>query len=134
MNRRTKSDHPISDALFQFIYPNLVEPEVYRDYQKEYEELIQQARLDEMFGGREKVAFEYKYESHHIIPRCLGGSDNPDNLVNLTLAEHFEAHFLLFKLYHTEGLTFAYRMMYGDRTQSYEEAKENFCERRYMEY
>lgn len=37
---------------------------------------------------------EYK-ERHHIIPRCLGGTDNEDNLIDLYPREHFVAHKLL---------------------------------------
>jgi hypothetical protein len=38
-------------------------------------------------------------EIHHIIPRCLGGSDDKYNLVELTAREHFIAHLLLLKIY-----------------------------------
>lgn len=38
-------------------------------------------------------------EIHHIVPRCLGGSDDKDNLVELTAREHFIAHLLLLKIY-----------------------------------
>jgi hypothetical protein len=34
-------------------------------------------------------------ERHHIIPKSLGGNDNPLNLVELTNEEHFKAHVLL---------------------------------------
>jgi hypothetical protein len=34
---------------------------------------------------------------HHIIPRHMGGSDDPTNLVELTPAEHAEAHRLLYE-------------------------------------
>ena len=34
-------------------------------------------------------------EKHHILPRSLGGSDNKDNLVELTAKEHFIVHMLL---------------------------------------
>ena len=37
-------------------------------------------------------------ESHHIVPRSLGGSDESDNLVNLTAREHFVCHWLLVKM------------------------------------
>ena len=37
---------------------------------------------------------EYK-ERHHILPKCLGGSDNEDNLIDLYAKEHFIAHKLL---------------------------------------
>lgn len=37
------------------------------------------------------------HEYHHIIPKCLGGSNSNDNLVSLTAKEHFIAHNLLLK-------------------------------------
>ena len=40
-------------------------------------------------------------ERHHIIPRSLGGSNEPANLARLTAREHFIAHWLLTKF--TEG-------------------------------
>lgn len=38
-------------------------------------------------------------ESHHIIPRCMNGTDDIDNLVDLTPEEHYLAHQLLVKMY-----------------------------------
>jgi len=38
------------------------------------------------------------YESHHILPKSLGGSNHKSNLVLLTAREHFIAHFLLTKM------------------------------------
>lgn len=35
------------------------------------------------------------YEVHHIIPRCMGGTDDKDNLVHLTPEQHFKAHYYL---------------------------------------
>lgn len=32
------------------------------------------------------------YHIHHIIPRHMGGTDDPSNLVKLTIEEHAEAH------------------------------------------
>ena len=40
-------------------------------------------------------------EKHHVIPRSLGGSNDSDNLVELTGREHFICHRLLVKI--TEG-------------------------------
>lgn len=34
---------------------------------------------------------------HHIIPRHIGGSDDPSNLIELTIEEHAKAHFDLWK-------------------------------------
>ena len=36
---------------------------------------------------------------HHIIPKHAGGTDNPDNIVELTIEEHAEAHRKLFEEY-----------------------------------
>ena len=38
-------------------------------------------------------------ERHHIIPRCMGGSDDKSNLVDLTAKEHFIVHKLLVEIY-----------------------------------
>lgn len=38
-------------------------------------------------------------EIHHIIPKCLGGTNDSFNLVRLTYREHFIAHKLLVKIY-----------------------------------
>ena len=58
------------------------------DYQKIYDNLIRK-RL-------ENPPTE-KFERHHIVPRSLGGSDDKDNIVKLTLREHYIAHLLLCK-------------------------------------
>ena len=34
---------------------------------------------------------------HHIIPKHLGGTDDPENLVELTVEEHAEAHRILYE-------------------------------------
>ena len=36
-------------------------------------------------------------EKHHIVPKCLGGSDLKENIVELTAREHFICHWLLTK-------------------------------------
>ena len=43
-------------------------------------------------------------ENHHIIPKCLGGSNKKENLVRLTAREHYIAHLLLAKIHNTFGL------------------------------
>ena len=44
--------------------------------------------------GRFSCGDEY-HECHHIIPKCMGGSDDEENLIDLFAREHFEAHKLL---------------------------------------
>ena len=36
---------------------------------------------------------------HHIIPRHAGGTDDPSNIVELTISEHADAHWLLWSEY-----------------------------------
>jgi hypothetical protein len=36
---------------------------------------------------------------HHIIPRHIGGTNSPENLIELTIEEHAEAHRILFEQY-----------------------------------
>ena len=56
-----------------------------------YEEFIQNI-LDTR--GRFVCGEEY-HEVHHIIPRCIGGTDSTENLIDLYAKEHYEAHRLL---------------------------------------
>jgi len=37
------------------------------------------------------------YHKHHIIPRHAGGTDDPSNLIKLTIDEHAEAHRILYQ-------------------------------------
>jgi len=43
-------------------------------------------------------------EKHHIIPKCLGGTNDKSNLVKLTAREHFICHLLLVKMTDDKGL------------------------------
>jgi len=47
--------------------------------------------------GLNKNEIQYPIEFHHIIPKSMGGEDTDDNLVMLTLKEHFVCHHLLTK-------------------------------------
>lgn len=40
-----------------------------------------------------------KFNIHHIKPKCLGGKDDIENLVYMSINEHIEAHWLLFQMY-----------------------------------
>lgn len=39
------------------------------------------------------------FEKHHILPKCIGGNDKNDNLIDLYADEHFIAHKLLAEQY-----------------------------------
>jgi hypothetical protein len=73
------------------------------DYQKIYDNLVQ-SRKNRLIDGY--------VEKHHIIPKCLGGTDDKDNLVILTYREHFIAHWLLVKIHKTHsGINYAFLCM-----------------------
>lgn len=77
------------------------------NYQKHYTNLINKAR---------KRILEDYTEKHHIVPRCMGGSDEENNLVRLTPEEHYVAHQLLVKIYpDNKSLTNAALMMVVNR-------------------
>lgn len=76
------------------------------NYQLHYDRLIAKARGRSISGYVEK---------HHVIPRCMGGSDEKENLVQLTAEEHFVAHQLLRKMFpKVRGLAFAMVAMTGN--------------------
>lgn len=67
-------------------------------------------------------------ESHHIIPKCIGGSDLKENKVNLTAEEHYIAHLLLVKMYPNEiKLVYAANMMANRNNKAYSWARKVFA-------
>lgn len=67
---------------------------------------------------------------HHIIPKHAGGSDDPANIVELTVEEHAEAHRLLWEQYGKTGDFVAWKMLSGKSEEAefarIELAKEGF--------
>lgn len=64
------------------------------NYSRIYDELISNAIQ------RNTTTFSIgEVEKHHIIPKCMGGTDATENLVVLTIREHIIAHALLGKIY-----------------------------------
>ncbi len=57
-------------------------------YKKWYDMIIENAKNRKLDGYKER---------HHIIPKCMGGSNNKENLIDLTAREHFICHWLLTK-------------------------------------
>ena len=53
------------------------------------------------------------YQTHHIIPRCISGTDDPHNLVILTFKEHRVCHCLLIKMQLTKSAEIKMRHAYG---------------------
>lgn len=78
------------------------------NYERIYKSIIEKRALNHPFGV---------FERHHVIPRCMGGSDNDGNIVSLTPREHFICHHLLAKIY-PGPLCRAYFFMSHPRTNS----------------
>ena len=69
------------------------------NYERIYNQIIERAK--------NRILVGYK-ETHHIIPRCMGGTNEKDNLVDLTAREHFMCHLLLTRIHPThKGLRLA---------------------------
>lgn len=63
-------------------------------YTRWYNEIIERARTRNIDSYTER---------HHVQPRSLSGTDDKDNLVNLTAREHFICHWLLTKMHTGES-------------------------------
>ena len=75
------------------------------NYQKIYDQLVQKNHI---FSEGEY------FEIHHKVPKSLGGSNDKNNLVNLTAREHYIAHLLLVKITEQSGDAQAYgKMLYA---------------------
>lgn len=57
-------------------------------------------------------------EKHHILPRCKNGSDDANNLVNLTAKAHFVCHHLLTKIYNEGSLYDAFWLMFHYKSKN----------------
>lgn len=100
------------------------------DYQRVYNQIVERGQI--------RVLEEGVYcEVHHIIPRCMDGQDERENLVVLTAREHFLVHWLLTKIYpENYKLIHAFWMMcniknnkqkrYIPSSRTYQEARELF--------
>ena len=109
------------------------------NYKKIYESIIEKYKqLNFQKLNRSDKNYIY-LETHHIMPRCMDGTDDLENLVNLPAREHFICHLLLPKIY--KGTKFEYklwtashRFIYGNdmknkiriTSNQYKVIKENF--------
>ena len=77
-------------------------------------------------------------ETHHIKPKCIGGTNEQSNLVKLTAREHYIAHLLLAKIYNTYGMYAAVIYMQTGRLKNrkfkfnsrlYQKIREEFAQK-----
>ena len=69
------------------------------NYQKIYDSIIKDAKSKDRKKLRKNNVDYIYYENHHIIPKCLNGTNDIENLVLLTAKEHFMCHKLLTYIY-----------------------------------
>lgn len=101
------------------------------NYQRIYNQIIDRAKTRKLEGYKEK---------HHIIPKCMGGGNEKENLVELTAREHFICHWLLSRIYPENAkIIYAFWAMCNQKnakqkqrhissSRAYQEAKKVFSE------
>lgn len=77
------------------------------NHEKQYDLLIEKYKKLDLKKGSDNLG---GLEKHHILPKSLGGGNEPDNMVMLTAKAHFVAHHLLHKI-HGSQMTYAYVLM-----------------------
>ena len=103
------------------------------NYEEIYSKIISRAKE----ANREKGVETY-YEKHHIVPRCIGGSNEKSNMVLLTAKEHFLCHKILTYIYkESKQLAFAFIAIcnvrnkgqvhrYTPTSREYQQAKQHY--------
>jgi hypothetical protein len=102
------------------------------NYNKAYKNLL------EKHGSKQKP--EGYSERHHILPKCMGGSDEDDNLTYLSARAHYIAHAMLFFIHRSPKLARAWFGMCDIHrkperkitARQYEEAKKAFSKYHFM--
>ena len=85
------------------------------NYKRIYNQIIERAK--------QRRKLDCYVERHHIIPKCLGGTNDKNNIVELTAREHYICHKILFKLNPEHcGLFFGWHRMAFSENQ-YQERK-----------
>jgi hypothetical protein len=84
------------------------------DYKKIYDQLMEARLSIKEQRIKQKKSGEY-FERHHITPLSMGGNKSyglrSDNIVLLTAREHYLAHRMLWLIYKTREMGFAFHKM-----------------------
>lgn len=91
-----------------------------KKYTLKYEQLIKSRQNRILSEGT-------YYETHHIVPRSLGGKDEKSNLIRLTAREHYIAHAFLYKMqfpkkYHAKMAYAFCTFIYGFKKNKHKES------------
>ena len=97
------------------------------NYQKIYNNIVRR--------GQNRILEGYS-EKHHIVPRCMGGTDEVTNLVSLTPEEHYLCHLLLVKI-HPKNIRLVKAAMFmvsSNNNQSRNNKLYGWLKRQYSDY
>lgn len=106
------------------------------NYKRIYKEIITNAyylricRDNDWYLSNGNTYNDWGFEMHHIVPKCIGGTNSPDNLIPLTPREHFICHWLLCKIHpENEKLSYAWHAMcrYTDTQEGRRENSHSFA-------
>lgn len=78
------------------------------NYRRIHDEIINSARAR---GWTKKESDGVYVETHHIIPKSSGGTNDIDNLIVLSAREHYLIHWLLYKINPIQPNAFAWHSM-----------------------
>jgi len=85
------------------------------NYSKIYTQLIERAKIRDLTCYTER---------HHIIPKCLGGLNNEENIVELSAREHYIAHLLLLHIHpNNDKIKYSFWMMSHRNNGDYSSSK-----------
>jgi hypothetical protein len=98
--------------------------------QNAYDSFIQEKKQNEHLCKDKNGKNLSGVESHHILPRCEGGSDEPGNLVSLFIKDHVIAHWLRWKELGTVNDKRAYDFRISDVEERVELRRQHVLEAR----
>lgn len=75
----------------------------------------------------------FQYEKHHITPLHAGGSNDPQNILLVTIKEHVTAHWIRFQVLNTTKDKTAYLFRIGNTEEAVELQKKHVLEARELD-
>ena len=75
--------------------------------------VVHETAISDYSNNRSNVSMTIYTHKHHIIPKHMGGTDDPSNLIELTIEEHAQAHLDLYNKHGYMQDLVAHRMLLG---------------------
>lgn len=98
------------------------------NHQKVYNTIIENAKFENRLKLKKNQEGYIYYEKHHILPRCLNGSDEEENLVLLTAKEHYICHKLLTYIYKgNRKIALAFHKMSFSKKEEYRPSSRDYA-------